>query len=264
MRSKYRNHITQSGNRIVKNLERRNIKLKSVASNMNSKSIKAIVAALAAGETDVDKLVLLCRGKLKKKEPEMRKALHGVLTAHDRLMMQDLLNDIAHYEKQIALLNERIKQHTDKVNEELIKNIRVISGVGAQSVEVLLSEIGSNVDAFANEDKLAAWVGLAPGNKESAGKAHYAGRRDGNVYLRTIMVQVSWAAVRTKNSYWRAMYYHLSKRINKGKAIIAIARKLIRLIYKIIKGTKTYTEYGADYFMQQLQERYIKRRTQQA
>ena len=264
MRSKYTNHITQAGNRMVKTLERRNIKLKSVASNTKSKSIKEIIAALAHGETDVEKLLKLCRGKLKKKEPEMRKALHGVLTPHDRLMMQDLLNDIAHFEKQIQGLNERIKQHTDKVNEELIKNIRVVSGIGAQSVEVLLAEVGSNVNAFENEDKLAAWVGLAPGNKESAGKAHYAGRRDGNVYLRTIMIQVAWAAVRTKNSYWRAMYYHLSKRINKGKAIIAVARKLIRLIYKIIKGTKTYTEYGADYFVQQLQERYAKRRTQQA
>lgn len=264
MRSKYTNHITQAGNRMVKTLERRNIKLKSVASNTKSKSIKEIIAALAHGETDVDKLVKLCRGKLKKKEPEMRKALHGVLTPHDRLMMQDLLNDTAHYEQQIEKLNQRIKQHTDKVNEELINNIRVVSGVGAQSVEVLLAEVGSNVDVFPSEDHLAAWVGLAPGNRETGGKALPTGRRDGNVYLRTIMIQVAWAAVRTKNSYWRAMYYHLSKRINKGKAIIAVARKLIRLIYKIIKGTKTYTEYGADYFVQQLQQRYTKRRTQQA
>jgi transposase len=263
-RSKYTNHITQAGNRIIKNLERRNIKLKSVASNTKSKSVKAIIAALAQGETDVDKLVLLCKGKLKKKEPEMRKALHGVLTTHDRLMIQDLLNDIAHYEKQVETINERIKEHTDKVSEELIKNLRVVAGVGAVATEVLLAEVGSNVEPFPSEDHLAAWVGLAPGNAETGGKAKPIRTRDGNKYLRTVMIQVAWAAVRTKNSYWRSLYYHLSKRINKGKAIIAVARKLIRIIYKIIKGTKTYTEYGGDYFVQHLQERYAKRRTLQA
>ena len=145
----------------------------------------------------------------------------------------------------------------------MLSNLREIRGIGEQSTEIILAEIGSNVDAFANEDKLAAWAGLAPGNKESAGKSYYSGRRDGNVYLRTALLQVAWSAVRCKNSYWRALYYHLTRRMHKSKAITAIARKLLRIIYKVIKGTKTYTEYGGDYFMQRLQERLLKRRTTQ-
>jgi transposase len=261
MRTQYRNHITQSTNRMVKNLERRNIKLKSVVSTMNTKSATDIVTAIAQGETDIEKLVLLCRTKLKKKLPDMRKALCGVLTAHDRSVLQKLLCDKAHYQKQIAEIDLQIQAHTAKVSKQLLTNIRQIAGIGTQSTEIILAEIGNNVDAFASEDKLAAWVGLAPGNKESAGKTYYSGRRDGNVYLRTAMIQVAWAAVRTKNSYWRPQYYHLTRRLHSSKAIVTIARKLIRIIYKVIKGTKTYTEYGGDYFIQQLQER-MQRKTQ--
>ena len=264
MRTRYRNHITQSSNRIVKNLERRNIKLKSVVSNMQTKSAMDIVKAIAAGETDIEKLLLLCRTKLKKKKELMRKALQGVLTPHDRMVLQPYLDDIAHYQKQTEGLDAEIKKHMAKVQQELVSNLQQVPGIGPQSTEIILAEIGSNADAFSNEDKLAAWVGLAPGNKESGGKAYYAGRRDGNVYLRTAMLQVSWSAVRTKNTYWRALYYHLTRRLHSSKAIVAIARKLIRLIYKVIKGTKTYTEYGADYFIQHLQERVQKRKTQQA
>lgn len=264
MRTRYRNHITQSTNRIVKNLERRNIKLKSVVSNMQTKSAMDIVKAIAQGETDIEKLLLLCRTKLKKKKDIMRKALQGVITTHDRMVLQQLLNDIAHYQKQTDAIDEQLIKHTEKVQQQLITNLQQVPGIGAQSTEIILAEIGSNVDAFSSEDKLAAWVGLAPGNKESAGKSYYTGRRDGNVYLRTAMLQVAWSAVRTKNTYWRALYYHFTRRLHSSKAIVAIARKLIRIIYKVIKGTKTYTEYGAEYFMQHLQERIQKRKTQQA
>jgi transposase len=260
MRTKYRNHITQSQNRIVKNLERRNIKLRSVVSNMDTVSAMEIVAGIAAGETDIEKLVSLCRTKLKKKKAEMRKALHGVITQHDRLMLQGLLDDIVHYRKRIKNIEEQIKKHTQKINEELIKNLREIKGIGEQSTQIILAEIGDNVKPFATPDKLAAWVGVAPGNKESAGKTYYSGTRKGNVYLRTALLQVAWAAVRTKNSYWRALYYHLTRRMPIKKAIVAIARKLVRLIYKVINRTKTYVEYGADYFHQHLQERLSQKR----
>ncbi len=177
------------------------------------------------------------------------------------MMLQGLLDDIAHYQKQTDGIDAQIKKHTQKVQQELVTKLQHVPGIGPQSTEIILAEIGSNVDAFSNEDKLAAWVGLAPGNKESAGKAYYSGRRDGNVYLRTAMLQVAWSAVRTKNTYWRALYYHLTRRLHSSKAIVAIARKLIRVVYKVIKGTKTYTEYGADHFMQHLQQRLQKRKT---
>ena len=260
MRSKYSNHLSQTRNRIVKNLERRNIKLRSVVSNMDTKSAHDIVTAIAQGETDIEKLVSLCRGKLKKKKELMRKALHGVITPHDRLMLQGLLDDITHFKNQIEKIEKQIHEHTDKVNQTLVENLREVKGVGQQSAEIILAEIGDNIKPFATADKLAAWVGLAPGNKESAGKKYYSGTREGNVYVRTALVQVAWAAVRTRDSYWRALYYHLTKRMPMNKAIVAVARKLLKVIYKIIKGSITYTEYGAEYFISRLEERMAQNR----
>jgi len=264
MRTKYSNHMSQTRNRIVKNLERRNIKLRSVVSNMNTVSAMAIVKAIAEGETDIEKLVSLCKTKLKKKSEQMRKALVGVITDHDRMMLKGLLADIDHYQKQVEKIEEQIHTHTDKINNGLIENLRQIKGIGEQSAQIILAEIGDNVKPFATADKLAAWTGVAPGNKESAGKKFYTGTRDGNVYLRTALIQVAWAAVRTKNSYWRALYYHLTKRMPMGKAIVAVARKLVKIIYKVIKGTKTYVEYGMDYFMQRLQQRIAQRHKHEA
>jgi transposase len=250
MRTKYIHHITQSKNRILWNLERRNIKLRSVVSNMNTLSAREIVKALAAGETDMDKLVSLCRGKLRKKQEQMRKALVGVITQHDRDMLQGNLDDIAHYEEQIKKLEEKIKWHTDKVNQQLIEDLKEVPGIAQQSVEVILAEVGENVKPFASADKLAAWTGVAPGNNESNDKKKHVSTREGNRYLRTILVQMAWSAVRKRNSYWRALFSHLIKHIPLKKAIIAIARKLLRVIYKVIKGTRKYTEYGADFFIQ--------------
>ena len=262
MRIKYTQHITQSQNRILKNLERRNIKLRSVVSSMDTKSAHEIVKAIAAGESDVEKLAALSKGKLKKKNAAMRKALQGVITAHDRMMLMSLLDDIAHFRKQIENIEVQISAHTEKVNQDLIAHLREVKGIGRQSTEIILAEVGNTVDAFSTPDKLAAWVGLAPGNKESAGRKFYSGTRDGNVHLRTTMLQVAWAAIRTRNSYWRALYYHLTRRMAQKKAIVVIARKLIRLIYKIIKGTRTYIEYGAEYFYQRLNERLANKKLQ--
>ena len=256
MRIKYTQHITQSQNRILKNLERRNIKIRSVVSSMDTKSAQDIVTAIAAGVTDIEQLVKLCRGKLKKKSDDMRKALVGVITTHDRKILQKLLADIAHYRQQIADIEKEILEHTTKVNQELMADLKEVKGIGRMSTEIILAEVGDNVAPFATADKLAAWVGLAPGNKESAGKKMYSSSRDGNVHLRTAMIQVAWAAIRTKDCYWRSLYYHMTRRMPPKKAIVAIARKLIRLIYKIIKGQKKYVEYGSQYFIDRLQQRF--------
>ena len=259
MRTRYSNHISQARNRILKNLERRNIKLRSVVSNMHTVTAMSIVKALAEGETDIEKMIALSKGRIKEKAELMRKALVGVITDHDRMMLRGQLSDIDHYQKQIDIIEDQIHKHTDKINQQLIENLRQIKGVGERSAQIILAEIGDNVKPFATADKLAAWTGVAPGNKESAGKNYYVGRRDGNKHLRTALVQVAWAAVRTKDTYWRGLYYHLKKRMSKNKAVVVVARKLLKIIYKVIKGTKSYVEYGIDYFMQRLQQRYAER-----
>lgn len=259
-RTMYSHHITQTQNRMLKILERRNIKIRSVVSNMNTQTAKDIVKALSEGKTDSESLVALCRGKLKKKKELMRKALQGILTSHDCSVLSMLLTDIAHFENNIVSIEQEIKKHTDKINPQLIKNLDDIAGISQKSAEIILAEIGDNVDAWATADKLAAWTGTSPGNHETANTKQYVGRRSGNNYLRTAMVQTAWSVVRMKKSYWRALFSHLIKRMHVKKAIMIIARKLVKVIYKVIKGVITYKEYGADFFIKRLQQRLLQNR----
>ena len=116
----------------------------------------AIVSAIAQGETDIEKLVSLCKTKLKKKIPEMRKALVGIIKEHDRIILQQLLDDIAHYRKQILSIETQISAHTQRVNQELVANLKEVKGIGRQSTEIILAEVGDNVAAFSTADKLTA------------------------------------------------------------------------------------------------------------
>jgi transposase len=259
-RAKYGQHLIQTRNRIAKLLERRNIKIRSVMSNLHTKTAHDIINALADGETDLDKLVLLCRGKLKKKKEQMRKALNGVLKPDDRFLLKRLQMDITHFDNQVCEIEKQITQHTDKVSDDLIKNLKEVSGVGKQSVEVILSEIGDNVNPFASADHLAAWTGLAPGNYQTADKVKAISTREGNKHLRNALVSVAWGAVRTKDSYWRALFAHLHKKMHHNKAIVVVARKLLKVIYKIMKGVYTYKEFGAELFIQHLQDRLQQKR----
>ena len=261
-RTKYSQHLTQARNRIAKLLERRNIKIRSVMSNLNTLTAHDIITALANGETNLDALAALCRGRLKKKKEEMRKALHGVITADDRFLLKRLLCDIEHFKNQIIEIEKQIAVHTGKINDDLIKNLKEVKGIGQQSAEIILAEIGDSVEPFATPEHLAAWTGLAPGNHQTADTVKAVGTREGNKHLRTALITVAWSAVRTKNSYWRALFSHLNKRMHHNKAIVVVARKLLKIIYKIIKGTYRYSEYGADFFIQRLQERFEQKRKQ--
>jgi transposase len=213
-----------------------------------------IVKALAQGETDIEYLVSLCKGKVQKKKELMHKALQGVLTKEDRNALKRFLGDIVHYEQNITEIEAEIKTYTDKIDPQLIQNLDDIAGISEKSTEIVLAEIGHRVDAWETADKLAAWTGTAPGDNETADKKKPSGRRGGNTYLRTALIQVAWAAIRTKNSYWRALFAHLSRRMHVKKAIVVIARKLVKVIYKVIKGTKQYVEYGAEYFIERQEQ----------
>lgn len=257
----YSHQITRSQNRILKFLERRNIKMRSVVSNINTQTARDIVKALSEGEMDTEKLISLCRGNLKKKKELMRKALQGVMTQHDRDSLKMFLSDIAHFENNITAIEVEIQKHTKKINPKLIQDLDEVAGISKKGTEIILAEVGDNVKAWETADKFAAWTGTAPGNRESADKQKYTGSRSGNKYLRTTMVQTAWSVVRMKNSYWRALFSHLNKRMHAKKTILVIARKLVKVIYKVIKGVMTYKEYGAQYFITRLQERLQQKRS---
>ncbi|MCD6202157.1 MAG: IS110 family transposase [Bacteroidales bacterium] len=257
-------------NRIVRILERANIKIRSVVSNIRIKSSMEIIRLLAEGEQDINKYIASCKGRLKKKIAEMREALQGQLTNADRDMLKFLLGDIEHIEANLKLLEEKIEEIVSNHYAQAVELLQHISGVGKQSAQVIVSEIGTEMKKFPTADHLTSWTGLAPGNHESAGKRKSVSTKKRNKYLRTAMVAIAWGAVRTKNSYWGCLFEHLKKRMKPQKAIVVIARRLLKVVYKTLNEGIIYEEGGVELFTKiqlenraRAQARFLKKQMQQ-
>jgi transposase len=214
-----------------------------------TKSTLEIIRLMAAGENDIEKLLTCLRGKLKSKKENMRLALKGVLSESDRQILGLLLADYDHAEKQKQQIEKITKEVIKERYQEIYELLQEISGVGPKGAEIIIAEIGDNMQQFPSADHLTSWVGVAPGNNESAGKARTVGTKKGNKYMRVAMVTIAWGAVRTKDSYWKALFEHFRKRMKAQKAIIAIARRMLKVIYKVIDQKIKYQEKGINHFL---------------
>ncbi|MCK4288440.1 MAG: IS110 family transposase [Bacteroidales bacterium] len=167
--------ISSEKNRIHKFLEDANIKLSSVVSNLSGATATKIIDAIIGGEEDVNELVKFRHGKMKSTVKELASALTGELTDHHRFMLSMVKKSIKSKELLIneldAQIDKLLKENEMVLDAELLSTI---PGVDKESAAYILAEIGNDMSKFPNEQHLASWAGLSPGNNESAGKKKVA------------------------------------------------------------------------------------------
>jgi transposase len=246
-RSTFIRERTTLVNRVQKLLEDANIKLAAVASDIIGVSGRAILAALLAGHADPQALADLAKGRLRSKRDQLAKALDGRVKAHHRFVLTELLCQIDSLDETIARFDTQIQEISTPF-EAAIGLLDTIPGVARPTAEMIVAEIGTDMSRFPSADHLAAWAGVAPGNHESAGKRTSGKTRQGNRFLRTVLVQAAHAAARTKSTYLSAQYRRLATRRGKKRAIMAVAHSMLVMAYYMIQRQEPYREAGGDFF----------------
>ena len=125
---------------------------------------------------------------------------------------------------------------------EHLANLQTIPGVKERSATSIIAEIGTDMKQFQTPKKLVAWVGLRPRNEESAGKIKSRRIVHGNKFLRKTMIECAWSVSRTKDSFYSSFYYHQAvvRRKNKMKVQVAIARKLLTVVWHVLATCSKY------------------------
>jgi transposase len=219
-------------------LQRCNIRFSNYVSNQgNNVSLRKVIKAIIAGEQNPSRLVRLVHGRIKNKHGHqiIAASLEGVINQTDIEILKGCMEQIDLLEKQQAACLNHLEELADEYFAGEISLLCTIPGIQQYSAMCILSEIGNDMSAFGKASHLVGWAGLRPRNDESAGKIQSRKTLHGNKYLRQILIEVSWSAARSKKTFLGKKYSHLSKRMKSQKALLAITRKILVIIFNVLK-----------------------------
>jgi len=243
----------QAKNRVLKVLEDTNIKLTSVVTDVFGRSGRRMLAALIAGERDPQRLAALALGVLRRKLPQLELALTGQFTAHHAWLIQGALDLIDLLNQQIMELDQHISELIAPLGPQM-EQLTSIPGVEVTAARAILAEIGTEMSHFESAARLASWAGVCPGNDESAGKRRSGRTRKGNRYLRRVLVQCAWAARKTPTFLGRT-FRRLETRLGGKKAAMAVAHKILVIVYHLLREGTFYDEERYDRLQTRQEER---------
>ena len=255
---RYRRSLVQErsreANRLAKVLEGANIKLASVATDILGASGRLMLGALAAGEQDPQVLAQMAKslprtrsgGRLRDKLSALQEALSGVMGSHQRFLLGVQLRHLEALEEEIDNLDAEVARRVEE-HAEVVRAVDTIPGIGRRTAEVIVAEMGTDMERFATPGHLASWSGVCPGNNQSADKSRRSATRKGNPSLRSALVEAARSAARTK-TYLGAQYRRLARRIGANRAAMAVAHSMAVMLHTIIKTKRPFADLGSDYF----------------
>ena len=224
-------------------LEECQIKLSSLVSDLLGASGRRILRALADGETNPARLAALGDKRLRASQAELTDALSGQVHPRHRQVLALYLARLELIEAQGNQLEQLIAEAMT-VHHEAIARLAELPGLGVDSAQQILAEIGPQAAAFPSAAQLASWVGVCPGRHESAGDSSSNRSAKGNRSMRRLLDQLAHAAVRKEGTHLQLVFRRLSTRMGYNKAIWAIAHRLCRLIWKVLHEGVRYKEQG--------------------
>jgi len=252
---------TGAKNRTIKLIEMAGVKLSSVVSSSFGKTGRGILDALCSeGRPDAAKIATLAKGTLRAKVAELERAVRHPLSEQQRELLKMHLQAYDAVDAQVASTELKLAQLAQPYRE-VIELLDQIPGINPLSAITVLAETGIDMSVYRDASHLSALAGLAPGNAISADKRRRVSVRAGNRYLKRILVQIAWAASRKKDSFQRMRFLRLQTRIGRNKAIVAVARQILIVVYHVLSTSKPYEDHGMDFYDRRNKDKMIARYT---
>lgn len=252
--SRYRKSLIEERarelNRLQKMLEGANIKLASFVSNVNGKGSRRILDALIDDKKiDEEQLKDMLYGSMRNKTSEILTAIDGIMSKIQRQLIKSVIDHIDDMTRRIEDMDRIMRNYLDEY-QKAIETLDEIPGIGRQSAETILAEIGLDMSRFPSAAHLSRWAGVAPGNNESAGKRKSGKTTKGNKTLKVTLTQCAKAAVKKEGTFFKSQYQRIVVRRGKNRATMAVAHSMLIAIYHMLKDNEPYKELGADYYNQ--------------
>jgi len=226
-------------------LEEGHIKLSSLVSDLLGVSGRRILEALARGESDPAALAALADANLRATPEQLREALSASaeLSPVYRRLLGMHLEELELLERQMQQLHKELAGLLEP-HQQAVQRLAEVPGLGVDSAHQIIAELGPTAAAFPSAKDLSSWVGVCPGEEESAEVCRSSRSPKGNRNLRRLLDQAAHAAVKTKGSIFQRKFQHLRRGMQYQPAVWAIAHRLCRLIWKILHQGVRYEERG--------------------
>jgi transposase len=274
--TRLRSDLTQERSRHVQRLEKlledALIKLSTVATDIVGVSGRAMLEALIVGQRDPKVLAELAKGRMRGKRAALVQALTGRFDDHHAELARLLLDHLDALTTQIDRLTARIEaliaavpaaqppqdkaghtgegthQQAAPVGLPAVDRLDEVPGIGGKAAQVIIAEIGLDMGQFPTPAHLVSWAKLSPRTIQS-GATHRAGTTGkGNPYLKGVLGEAAAAAAKT-NTFLGERYRRLVKRRGKLKALVAVARSILVIIWHLLADPTTrFHDLGADFY----------------
>jgi len=271
MRTDLTRERTRYYSRLEKLLEDALIKVSAVASKITAVSVRHMVEALIAGERDPQVLAGLARGRMKAKHDKLTEALTGRFDAHHGELAKMLLDQIDGLTQQIDTLTTRIEELIAQMPAAwgvdpdgttgpggglapgspvlpAVSRLDEITGIGREAAQVLIAEIGLDMTQFPTPGHLVSWAKISPRTLQSGARSRSGRTGKGNPYAKGILGEAAAAAART-DTFLGQRYRRLVRRIGKLKALVAIARSILVIVWHLLADRSArYHDLGSDFY----------------
>lgn len=246
--------LTYNTNKLDAALQRCGFRLSNYVSRVCSKSYQSVLQAIINGERDPEKLVALIHGRTLNKHGRdtIKAAVTGSFSATDLIVFRQTGQVIVQIESQIEECQKALEELCEKHFPEQYRRLQTIPGVKERAATAIIAETGVDMKMFATAACLVGWCGLRPRNDVSNGRYKSRKVTHGNRYLRQILIEIAWAASRTRNCFFSNFSYVQTtvRKKSKMKIQVAIARKILVAIWHMLSKQEDFI----DIYLRRLEE----------